>query len=112
MEKSVDVCMVKKEPLDTVHELQAAHEEEVSNILKTSRVRIPVLSKRNEFFCPTVKKCRITLEDRRDHKSLLRDLVSLNMKLETTKKHLLECDKLHPIYTRDGREEETHWCVC
>ena len=41
-----------------------------------------------------MKKCGITLEDRRVHESPLHDLVNLNVELAFSENYLLECDEL------------------
>jgi hypothetical protein len=66
--------------LDLAKDLQKQKEDELSEILGTTRAPLSPQSKQNPSKYPTMKQYDVSLEDRRVHQSLLSELYHVNKK--------------------------------
>jgi hypothetical protein len=83
--KNIDAGQVEMQLQSIVREANEKREEELSLILSTVRNPVSPQSANRISFCPTLKQYGVSLEDRRLHGNVLRDLMSLNKKFEKGK---------------------------
>jgi hypothetical protein len=83
--ENIDAGQVEMQLQSIVREANEKREEELSLILSTVRNPVSPQSVNRLSFCPTMKQYGLSLEDRRLHGNLLRDLMSLNKKFEKGK---------------------------
>jgi hypothetical protein len=90
---SIKIGEVTMELAKIVTKVNDEKEKELSVILETVRNAVSPGSKANPEYCPWFVKYGISLEDRRVHEGLLRDLITLNHRHEKAsgKTNVLYC---------------------